>query len=249
MVIEKQSRMKETLKMTGVATWVLDGSKYFTYFWSFFPITLGVAMLNHYGDLFTNIGIAHLTLFLIFLLMAMAAMAKVIGGFFNETRPAVISTLVLIIGLSTLSFKLFGDSFSNQMAASLITPICLFLGINSVIHGSSYGRGFEYASAVKDDSSMININYYILMFIVQFVLYNLIAWYLENVVPQEHGVARKWDFIFQKEFWIKESGSDADTIELNCDLKEKLNGYYETLYSENRCLRKSTLPFQFKRHI
>ena len=38
-----------------------------------------------------------------------------------------------------------------------------------------------------------------------------LAWYLENVLPQEYGVQRPWNFPFQASYWSGESAPVSGT--------------------------------------
>ena len=53
----------------------------------------------------------------------------------------------------------------------------------------------------------VSIGGILIMMSVDFVLYGLLAYYLDNVLPTEYGTRRKPWFPFQLSFWVSRQGS------------------------------------------
>ena len=56
--------------------------------------------------------------------------------------------------------------------------------------------------------------------IIDILLYNLIAWYIENVFPGQYGLPQPWYFMFQPSFWrgrrvARVSSGDGGGVELD----------------------------------
>ncbi len=61
------------------------------------------------------------------------------------------------------------------------------------------GMSWDNASTYPPD--MASLSGVIGMLFLDIVLYSLIAWYLNNVVSGEYGVAKSWNFCFKRSYW------------------------------------------------
>jgi hypothetical protein len=90
------------------------------------------------------------------------------------------------------------------------------------------------------------------MFVVDLILYLIIALYLDAIVPQSYGTRKPWYFIFQPSFWIL-TGQVKSTlptvIEMkghdNPDLFETPNKDQISKMSENKGVRIHELSRKF----
>lgn len=148
-----------------------------------------------------------------------------ISALFSKTKAATISAYIVWY----LSFgPYFGLEFNyDQLPGLLKWLVCLLP--NTAISfafkiisrweqlnvGLNWTTAFE-TSSVYDSLSIVAI---FSIFIINSILLFLLTLYVENVFPGRYGVAKRWNFIFKRAFWLGDSKSPEESSELqNFDL-------------------------------
>ena len=88
---------------------------------------------------------------------------------------------------------------------------CMLISMMESDHaGLQWSNLFEPASP-QDTLTFFHI---LLMFVVDSVIYFLLAFYISNVFPGEYGLAKKWYFIVQPSYWLGKSSNSSITDEI-----------------------------------
>lgn len=76
------------------------------------------------------------------------------------------------------------------------------------------------AASPDDDLAFFHV---LLMFLVNSIVYFLIALYIQNVFPGEFGIPKKWYFFVEAEYWKSLFGSTEKDILKKSDLEKSSN--------------------------
>eukprot|EP00474_Spongospora_subterranea_P006652 CRZ07110.1 hypothetical protein [Spongospora subterranea] len=200
-VQEKELMIREAMRVTGLYDGVLTLSWSLSFAVSFIPVCLALAFITHYGGIFPNFRVAILILFFWAFSVASISFCIALSVFFSNTRPAVISILVATFVASFVSFTLPNTPLS-QGYTCLIAPACLGVGVFNALANSVYGSGFRAAyMGFKDKDQMLSLPAMTALMLFDALIYIIIAWYLENVLPKKIGRRLPWHFPFHKSFW------------------------------------------------
>ncbi|KAI8797159.1 ATP-binding cassette sub-family A member 3 [Biomphalaria glabrata] len=212
-VLEKERKLKESMKMMGINNW-LHWVAWFTKHFLFLFISIVIMTIFYCVELDSEKGavIAETNPFIVFLYLlcyciatitfcfavcvffARANVGAAIGGimffcmfipyFFLQQRYSTLSFMSKII--SCLDFQV-------AMAYGG-TLLGMFEGVGSGIQLSTLASGVS----VDDDFSMVMV---FVMLLADSAIHILIAWYVEAVFPGEYGFAQPWYFPFLKSYW------------------------------------------------
>jgi ATP-binding cassette subfamily A (ABC1) protein 3 len=132
-------------------------------------------------------------------------------------------------GPSAVSF--FGSSFSSSSSAKgvcLFSPACLGSSIFTLseLEKAQLGVNIDTApSVVYTISFAQTIGFYVL----DIVLYMLLTWYFDKIIPSEYGTTRPWYFLFQRRFWCGNSSPKGYSL-VNADFEELHDADIPSLY-------------------
>uniref|UniRef100_A0A8C7N8Y3 P-type phospholipid transporter n=1 Tax=Oncorhynchus kisutch TaxID=8019 RepID=A0A8C7N8Y3_ONCKI len=185
-VLEKELRLKETLKAMGVTngviwyTWFID---------SFIMMTASTALLT---------------------LIIMA------GKVLNYSNPLVVFLFLLTFTMTTIMQCFLLSVFFNKanlaadritknakITASLLSPVAFGFGTEYLSRYEEQGLGLQWdnigTSPLEGDAYSFFTSIGMMMF--DAVLYGFLAWYLDNVFPGQYGIGRPFYFPFQPSYW------------------------------------------------
>ncbi|GBG23990.1 ABC transporter ATP-binding protein [Hondaea fermentalgiana] len=206
LVAEKQTRMKEALRISGMRDYMQMSTWLITFLLKFLPMIVGCAVLAHYGAVFPNENVPTLALFFFAFVFAMAGFAFLVTVFFGKTRPAAIASVCVSFLIFFSSFHFLNqDSIEAQRNGCYLAPVCLALVVNTMLDDASLGTGFARAAslfATNQLEDLIQIEEASRRLVLAGFLYLIAAWYLDKVVPQEFGVRERPDFVLRPlYFW------------------------------------------------
>ena len=200
-VEEKETRIKEGLKMMGLKPSTLWLSWLITYLviYVITSILITVITANNvfkYSDkglIFFFFLLAQLTFF---------AFALLFSTLFSNARAASTFGALIFIAIFFPYYAVFQDSTpsAQKTVACLSSPLCFGLGINNIIEyeGSQQGVNNGNAGVVYDGFSY---SHAMGMLLLDFVLYLVLALYFDQVLQGDYGVALPWHFPFQPSYW------------------------------------------------
>ncbi|XP_036410765.1 retinal-specific phospholipid-transporting ATPase ABCA4-like [Megalops cyprinoides] len=206
-VLEKEMRLKETLKAMGVAngviwyTWFID---------SFLMMTASTALLTTIimsGKVLNYSDPMILFLFLMTFTVATIMQCFLMSVFFNKANLAAACSGIIYFTLYLPHILCFAwqERITKNMkiAASLLSPVAFGFGTEYLSRYEEQGLGLQWdnirTSPLEGDQYSFFMS--IRMMALDSVLYAVLAWYLDNVFPGQYGIGRPFYFPLQPSYW------------------------------------------------
>lgn len=221
-VIEKENKIKETMNIMGLSSFSYWMS-WVTYYLAVYTVISIVNTIISSGIMkYSNPGI----IFVYYELYAFTCIAYsiLITVFFSRSRSAVMVGLMIFISTYFISFGLNDKNTDedSKNAASLIPNVALALACN-VLSGFEQGQ-----SGVTFDNIFTAYQNYKFVtclgfFILDTIIFILLAWYLEKVWPNDYGTKRSWYFLFTKDYWISreaKTGQLKDEVDWGANIEK-----------------------------
>lgn len=194
--------MREIMKIMGLKdsayqfSWFLVA--FITFFWAAFTITLissSSFLPNSNGTL--------LFMFFFLFCMSLIGMSFMMSTLFSNSKYASIVAPVILF-VSLLPRYIFQDSKPNQhvvpkFGVSLLSTTAFGFGADYIAAAEYSGVGIQLSNMFDGGFSFANC---MQMMFFDCVLYLVLAWYLDLVVPQEYGTPLSPLFLFQYDYWI-----------------------------------------------
>ncbi|KAF7669647.1 hypothetical protein LDENG_00162820 [Lucifuga dentata] len=218
-VLEKELRLKETLKAMGVSngviwyTWFID---------SFIMMTANTALLTSIimGGKVLNYSDPVLVFFFLLTFTVTTIMqCFLMSVFFNKANLAAACSGIIYFTLYLPHILCFAwqDRITKNMklAASLLSPVAFGFGTEYLSRYEEQGLGLQWdniqTSPLERDSYSFLTS--IGMMMLNAVLCAVLAWYLDNVFPGQYGVGRPFYFPFQPSYWCRPAPSHPDVVD------------------------------------
>uniref|UniRef100_A0A3Q1EF74 P-type phospholipid transporter n=1 Tax=Acanthochromis polyacanthus TaxID=80966 RepID=A0A3Q1EF74_9TELE len=215
-VLEKELRLKETLKAMGVDngviwyTWFID---------SFIIMTASTALLTSIimvGKVLNYSDPILVFFFLLTFTVATIMQCFLMSVFFNKANLAAACSGIIYftLYLPHILCVAWQDRITKNMklAASLLSPVAFGFGTEYLSRYEEQGLGLQWntiqtSPLEKDTYSFLTS---ILMMMFDAVLYGVLAWYLDNVFPGQFGIGRPFYFPFQPSYWQSPTPSHSE---------------------------------------
>ncbi|XP_071216858.1 retinal-specific phospholipid-transporting ATPase ABCA4-like isoform X1 [Salvelinus alpinus] len=206
-VLEKELRLKETLKAMGVTngviwyTWFID---------SFIMMTASTALLTLIimaGKVLNYSNPLVVFLFLLTFTMATIMQCFLLSVFFNKANLAAACSGIIYftLYLPHILCVAWQDRITKnaKITASLLSPVAFGFGTEYLSRYEEQGLGLQWdnigTSPLEGDAYSFFTSIGMMMF--DSVLYGFLAWYLDNVFPGQYGIGRPFYFPFQPSYW------------------------------------------------
>ncbi|XP_044763088.1 ABC transporter A family member 1-like [Coccinella septempunctata] len=199
---EKENKIKEGMKIMGLRDSVFWLSWFIIYatFVSIFSIVCCIL-------LFTLRVFQNTNFLLIFLLVLLFSLSIIMFGFmitpfFDKSRTAGILGNFIVIIMSLFYFiQIFIDSSNSTILwiISLISSSGFALAMDKALVMELSGEGVSFENLW--DGEGISFGGSLIMMALDTVIYGLLAYYLDSVVPSETGIKRSPLFCFKPSFW------------------------------------------------
>ncbi|KAL6468422.1 hypothetical protein MHYP_G00240990 [Metynnis hypsauchen] len=218
-VLEKEMRLKETLKAMGVTnrviwyTWFID---------SFIMMTISTVLLTTIvmvGKVLNYSNPVILFLFLMTFSTATIMQSFLMSVFFNKANLAAACSGIIYFTLYLPHILCFAwqDRITKHMklAASLLSPVAFGFGTEYLSRYEEQGLGLQWdnigTSPLEGDGySFLNS---IRMMLFDSFLYAVLAWYLDNVFPGQYGIGRPFYFPLQPSYWQSPERPHSDVAD------------------------------------
>jgi len=193
-VMEKETRMKECMRINGMRDLEFTGSWYLTILVKSLPICIFSACLLHFGQIFSNSPVSEILLFFLSFIFEIIGFSQLLTVFFNASaRLAAMINVMIAFLFCALCFKL--DSQNNlkngNLAMCFLPSLCLNFGAVNMLSSSVHISGLHVSNDQSPYPSPYSCSWTMVLY---GALYSLLAWYLEYLVPQKYGVRRHWTF-------------------------------------------------------
>ncbi|XP_019523093.1 PREDICTED: retinal-specific ATP-binding cassette transporter [Hipposideros armiger] len=211
-VLEKELRLKETLKNQGVSntviwcTWFLDSFSVMSI--SIFLLTIFImhGRILHYSDPFI------LFLFLLAFSTATITQCFLLSTFFSRASLAAAcgGVIYFTLYLPHILCVAWQDRMTAdlKMAVSLLSPVAFGFGTEYLARFEEQGLGLQWSNIGNspmegDEFSFLTA---MKMMLLDAVLYGVLAWYLDQVFPGDYGTPLPWYFLLQESYWLGGEG-------------------------------------------
>ncbi|TYZ62891.1 hypothetical protein PybrP1_006990 [[Pythium] brassicae (nom. inval.)] len=212
MVIEKETRVREVMKIMGLSdatllcSWLVTSAVLAT------PLAFAVAAELKFGRVFPTAEFATLVFLFWALSLAIAAFSYFVAPFFNKSRTASVASVLLWLVLFFPFFEVQSKANATKYAAALSPPTAFALAVDDLLRRAQLGSGLAYSIATVQRPITVPTAAAMSWFLVldACVLFAL-GWYLEQVLPQQYGVRKPWHFLFSRAHWTSPQGSRRRT--------------------------------------
>uniref|UniRef100_A0A671YFI2 P-type phospholipid transporter n=1 Tax=Sparus aurata TaxID=8175 RepID=A0A671YFI2_SPAAU len=215
-VLEKELRLKETLKAMGVDNGVIW---YTCFIDSFVMMTASTALLTSIvmgGKVLNYSNPILVFLFLLTFTIATIMQCFLMSVFFNKANLAAACSGIIYFTLYLPHVLCFAwqDRITKgmKMAASLLSQVAFGFGTEYLSRYEEQGLGLQWdniqtSPLEKDTYSFLTS---IFMMVFDAILYGVLAWYLDNVFPGQYGIGRRFYFPLEPSYWQTPARSYTD---------------------------------------
>ncbi|OQR81399.1 ATP-binding Cassette (ABC) Superfamily [Thraustotheca clavata] len=210
LIQEKETKSRELMKILGVSESAIVMSWYITYIVIF---AIGSILQALAGTLLfpnTNGGL----LFIFFFLFSMTIMSYgfLVSTFFTNSRTGSLVGVSLFFIMYFVNSALSQGNEGRKMLASLLSPVALSQCIQTLANAEGVSEGINSAT-VGVLYSNFRFQGGLAMLVIDFILYTLLAMYLEQVVPKDYGTPQKWYFPVSPSYWFGDRSTHAKVSE------------------------------------
>uniref|UniRef100_A0A8C2IYY7 P-type phospholipid transporter n=1 Tax=Cyprinus carpio TaxID=7962 RepID=A0A8C2IYY7_CYPCA len=207
-VLEKEMRLKETLKAMGVTNRVLWCTWFIDTFFMMASSTALLTLIIMVRDVLNYSNPIILFLFLLTFTTATIMQCFLMSVFFNKANLAAACSGIIYFTLYLPHIVCFTwqDRITKDMKimASLMSQVAFGFGTEYLSRYEEQGLGLQWdniqTSLLEGDEFSFFIS--IIMMAVDTVLYGVLAWYLDNVFPGQYGIGRPFYFPIQPSYWL-----------------------------------------------
>ena len=212
-VAEKETRVREGMRMMGMGEISLFGAWYITYIIIFTAVAVLVVIVtgsNIFGrsDFFL--------MFLVFWLFGISSVALcfLISAFFSRSKLAAVVGTVLYIAAFFPYYNLNDPlkPYAGKAAASLLSPTAFGLVMDVLATLEANDVGLQWGNLYEQYGNF-SVGAGMFMMFLDFFIYTIIGYYVDQTFPSEFGVQRPWYFCVTRRFWCgasKATGGECD---------------------------------------
>lgn len=200
-VEEKETRMREIMKIMGLREWVHQLSWFLSAFILFLWIALCFTFITKRSFLLkSNV----LLLFIFFFLFCLSeiSFSFLISVFFSNSKLASIVAPVVLFGAIMPRYAFLNTDNTEQAAAktfvSILSPSAFAFGADIVANYEYSGVGVQFSNMWDDP---FNFGTVLIMMFFDFYIYAILALYLDQVIPHEYGTAKPLLFFLHRNYW------------------------------------------------
>ena len=227
-VYEKETRLKEVMKVMGLGNSIHWIAWFITSFVILFSTSIVLAFILKFGTVlsYSNVWVVLFVLFSY--VIPTITFCFLISVFFSKANiaSAVAGIVFFLWYLPYTFYRTWQDDITSNAPKFML---CLFSNVafgfacTYLAYFEQQGTGVQWhnindSPVFQDDFS---IGYVILMMYVDALIYLLLALYIEQVFPGEYGVAKKWYFPFQKSFWKSETVLSRSDVNFDPNFQTK----------------------------
>jgi len=203
MVLDKETKVKEGMKIMGLT----DG----VYFLSYFFIYLIVSVFDTFiiSFIFYEIYtiIPYQLFFIMFFLFSMNifALAFFLQSFINKAKESFIISMLIYFGMLFSAHIVAGEnkSYTLKIIFSFFPSATIDLGIVLLGKFKRNFREFKFSNDFFEKYTNYSIFTMYLMLFIDIFIYLFLGYYFQNVMPKDYGIRKPWNFLFKKIFCIK----------------------------------------------
>ena len=244
MVLEKETRVKEGMKIMGLT----DSAYFLSYFIQYIILSIIDSLFVSLICLLVFTKIPFIVLYLMFFLYSLNvfALAFCFQSFIERTKESLVISLIIYFTMFFFHMLVMSEneSYTMKVSFSLLPPVTIFVAFVLLGKFESNFRQF-YLSDIFYNYTNYSIFVMYIMLIVDCLIYLFIGYYLQNILKHEFGIRKPWYFIFTAKYWgcernnrnknsITEKKIVSDNQELLIDNEENIKENFqdEDIYKE-----------------
>uniref|UniRef100_A0A8P0TPB2 ATP binding cassette subfamily A member 17 n=2 Tax=Canis lupus familiaris TaxID=9615 RepID=A0A8P0TPB2_CANLF len=212
--LEKERKMKEYMCMMGVNNWQHWAAWFIMFFISTLIVISFMTILFcievHGVVVFRNSDPSLIFVFLLCFATATILFAFMISTFFQKAHVATAAGGIIFfftyLPYLYLTFSYPQRTYFQKVAFCLLSNIAMALGVRLISSFEIRGTGMRWKH-VGGLSGEFNFSHVLVMLVLDSVLYGLVAWYVEAVLPGEYGIPKPWYFFVMPSHWQGRSSS------------------------------------------
>ncbi|XP_077982530.1 phospholipid-transporting ATPase ABCA3-like [Glandiceps talaboti] len=227
LVLEKETRLKETMKMMGLSNW-LHWTAWFVKCLIFLLISgLLMSIILKVGEVFRYSAYGCILILFTLWIIAGIMWCFAVSVLFSKAKIAMIFAVILwflnYVVVEFITKDYFNITANEKVAACLLHNTCLGVAIQTIARLESEHVGMTWSTLNMTPSPGYDVPIAVIwtMFCIDIIIYGLFAWYVEAVFPGEYGIARKVYFPLQKSYWLGTTHNSVTPQSALCiELKE-----------------------------
>lgn len=231
-VAEKEKKLKEFLMIMGLHDTAFWLSWVLLYTSLIFVMSLLMSVIATFSSLFPKS--SNFVIFLLFFLYGISSVffAFMLTPLFKKSKHVgtveFLATLAFgFVGLAIVLVEEFPKSF-----VWLLSPLCqctFLVGVAQVMHLEDYEEGAVFSNLTLGPYPLVIA---FMLLALDSMLYLLLAVYLDQVIPGEHGLRRSSFFFLKPSFWLKQIKNYKELYESNISGNLNFNDMIEPVSSE-----------------
>uniref|UniRef100_A0A7N9AQ11 P-type phospholipid transporter n=1 Tax=Mastacembelus armatus TaxID=205130 RepID=A0A7N9AQ11_9TELE len=237
-VIEKEARLKETVRIMGLRSaiywlsWAVS---------SILPLIVSaslLALILKYGKVLQYSDPSVIFVFLLVFCLATITQCFFISVFFSKANLAAAcgGLIYFVLYLPHVLCYAWRDvmSFRAKVGVSLLSCVAFGYGCDNFAKYEEQGIGIQWYNIGKspEEGERYTFIVSIFMMLLDALLYWILTWYIENVFPGQYGIPKPWYFPFTASYWCgRPSVIDVDPSLLKCPInRDGLQTNINTLF-------------------
>ncbi|WKX91016.1 hypothetical protein Q1695_009675 [Nippostrongylus brasiliensis] len=227
-VYEKELRLKEQMRIMGL------GDMVHLWTWAIISFVINlcsvliIALILKYANLVPNVDFTLVFVFLLCFLISWIALCLLISTFFTNANISTAATCVICF------FFFFPYQLSRRTKSKAFSQFTMIFPQTILGYGSTMlVQAAEEDLAHWADIEEIYLPEYevgmiecLAFFLIDAVLFVVLAWYKGAVSPGIYGVSQPWYFCFTRRYWLPNSADAID--DLSSDGEETLGTDFDT---------------------
>ncbi len=200
-VEEKETKMRELMKIMGLKDWIHRFTWFITAFILFFWIAITSTLITT-GSFLTKSNSFLLFLYFFLFTLSEISFSFLLSVFFSNSKLAAIVAPVLLFATILPRYSFYTTNNEevvvNKVLACLLSPTAFAFGADIISDYEYGGLGIQF-----DNIATGKFNFFIVLFMlwIDFYIYAFLAWYFDQVIPHENGTAKHPLFIFNWKYW------------------------------------------------
>uniref|UniRef100_A0A9J8DHZ8 P-type phospholipid transporter n=1 Tax=Cyprinus carpio carpio TaxID=630221 RepID=A0A9J8DHZ8_CYPCA len=216
LVLEKELRLKEVLRVVGVR----NSSMWFCWFIeNMVLLTIPCALISvmvKYGKVLRYSDPSVIFVFLLVFCVATVMQCFFISVFFSRANLAAAcgGLIYFLLYLPHVLCYAWRDvlGFGAKIATSLLSCVAFGYGCENFSRYEEQGIGIQWSNIRVSPQENDRYSFIVSIFMMLFdaFIYWMLTWYIENVFPGQYGIPKPWYFPFTSSYWCGTPvGSDA----------------------------------------
>ena len=204
LVMEKETRIREGMRMMGLSDLALTGSWFTSYALLYVAIAVAIAIVTS-RNIFTHTGGGFIFLFFTLYGFSTISYCYLVSVFFSKAKTASTLGVMLFLGGFFPYFAVSDPTytFASKAGSSILSPTAFGLGLDILCLYENNGQGLTSANAglLENNFTMQGVLGFLIFDIIWMAL---LGWYVDNVLPswlREFGVPRPWYFPVTASYW------------------------------------------------